>query len=404
MKDLIYLTTILSSILYFAFGNVMGWKVEEGSSMGAYHMFVAVLDVLCVFFILRDRSRQKRKMSRHMGLTLMLLVTLLLAGIFEGESSNAYYLQFIALSIPAALIGAHFGGVHNVQNMYKWLDVIAIFLALSLISSFPRFVVSMLSADVYYSQSISYDAALTANMLLFLSGDSDHSNRFSFTTKKYYNILCYLLIAALTGIILFSGGRGGFLTLIAGLIAFVVTYHGSKRKLVLNGLTLSIVLIICSFVVFSNIESGVSELLDRSVGRIFSYISKGSIDVTETSGRDIIFSQAMALVDEKPVIGYGIFSYIRALGTYPHNIVVEWLLQGGYIMAILCVVFILGIMRKGIKIIQSNDSLRLLIPFFVFPFTELLFSGTWVSNPLFWFVVCFILNYNKDFYNLNKLQ
>ena len=126
--------------------------------------------------------------------------------------------------------------------------------------------------------------------------------------------------------------------------------------------------------------------------RVFSYISGSGIDISETSGRDEIWQFCIPFVYNRPLFGYGIFSYTTYLGPlYPHNFLLEVLIQGGifYFILWLFVLIVFFIKLRAILIRDKNNIL--LLTTIVTSFSFLSFSGTYLQNGLFWFSLMVVL-------------
>jgi O-antigen ligase len=316
-----------------------------------------------------------------------------LGSLSEEGFHNAYFRRFIVFSIPAALIGIEYGGRRSIAGMIKWLDVFYLIMLLSLVFSLPSFYASLASAEIYYSQTVSYNAAIVLLFSLFLLDKKNNSIRFHFTHSPVYRAFLVASIPLMLYLVIISGGRGGFITLLVGFLVFVYIQGSSQKKTLF---LLAVIGILITLFFQNRISASSGELLSRSIGRIFSYISNGQIDLSETSGRDLILYNAVNLIIEKPIWGYGLFDYLSHLGTYPHNVFIEWLLQGGVILFLFTIVSVFFITKKFYYILKTDPACTLLLPLFIFPATQLLFSGTWLAHPQFWFCTLFVINYRLN--------
>jgi O-antigen ligase len=219
-------------------------------------------------------------------------------------------------------------------------------------------------------------------------------NFYFYSSKKYYGfglsskILFYFVtLVTLLGVVL-SGGRGGVVLIAAYLFyfSFVILKHIKKKFFffIFEIIFLLFVLILFRPVILINItEIG-------SFNRLFEYIgSDFSIDWGGTSGRDEVYLKAIEYINLNPVFGYGVFGIFNITG-YPHNFFLEILLSGGItfliFFIIIALVFILPVTLKLIK----NNSIIVVIA--IYPLVQLFFSGSYLTNSEFWFVLSFILS------------
>lgn len=390
MKDFILSMSIFISTIFFSVSTILGQSTEDTSG---YHIIAAAYAVVCVITLLLSTSKGKFQTSNTFSI--FIIAVIILSGLVSGETDNSYYQQFIVFSIPAALVGIHYGRNDCLNLMVKWLDLYCIVIAVSLLVSFPQYYASRILGDVYYDQTLSYEAAFAALLDLFLIVDTDRTRHFRFTNNIIYKTLSIVLIPILVLCIVLSGGRGGFITLIVGVILFLFTHKYSKKKILKGAFGITLIVIFLFPIILNLLGPNVTDFASESFGRIFSYISGGKIDVSQTSGRDEILKKAFELIGREPLSGYGFFSYTPFLGTYPHNIFVEWLLQGGILLFTFAMFVTIWFYAKLIRLVKYKTEVIVFLPIFIFPLTELLFSGTWVSNPYLWFCLFYVINYNN---------
>ena len=131
--------------------------------------------------------------------------------------------------------------------------------------------------------------------------------------------------------------------------------------------------------------------------RAFSYISSSGIDMAQTSNRDIVFELAQKNIEANRYTGYGIFHTIGAFG-YPHNIFLEILEGGGIFYFAFWIIILIISIKRAYFIIKIERNLLFLVPLFIYPFVNLLFSGSYLMTGMFWFVLVFVLIYKPQQY------
>jgi O-antigen ligase len=142
------------------------------------------------------------------------------------------------------------------------------------------------------------------------------------------------------------------------------------------------------------VDDSLIAMLEVNADRLFSYISSEGLDMSQTSNRDSVFETAMVFISDSPLWGYGLFGYYDVLGYYPHNLFLEILLQGGAIFLVFSLWALWIMFIKLCKMQKNNNSLYLLLPFIIYPFVQLLFTGSYMETPFFWFSVMFVVNYD----------
>jgi O-antigen ligase len=127
--------------------------------------------------------------------------------------------------------------------------------------------------------------------------------------------------------------------------------------------------------------------------RILEFVKlDGGINWEGTSGRNVVYQTTLQLIEQRPILGYGLFGMWDVYSSYPHNLFLEVLLQGGvfYLLIALIVLFYFAI--KLAHLIRKDMRFRILIVLFIYPFVMLMFSGTYLSTPMFWFVIIYVMN------------
>ena len=141
------------------------------------------------------------------------------------------------------------------------------------------------------------------------------------------------------------------------------------------------------------------------------------------TGRSDIYDKTLLLISKRPFTGYGIFGAGYYLskelgfdslqkGVYAHNLILDFILHYGVIIGLLLSIiwFYNSINVIRIAVAEKNN---LLLPCLWVGYTVfLLFSGTYISDKIFWFLAGFLISrmkkinvqkiYSKQFNNLKK--
>ncbi len=389
---------ILYNIIFYWFGATDA--VAEGSSL-----YSAVM--VGMFFVSFAQYvwwlAQKRYVNKTVfTLTLLYLGACFVSFLFNFNANYAYekyFYFFIVFSLPSILWGIEFGqeGPDGLSWLAKWLEPIS-----WLISVYCTLVVLLpnLSGDVelrgYAYQSHSYYAALAFGLLLFYVGYEERDQRFAFFKSKIATIVRLVLICIMPIAVISTGGKGGFVLMLVYVVMYLLLKDRKKPLLSIAYIVGGIVCLLVVVYIISN-----NRFLSDKLSFVTNYINFDtlSIDMTNTSNRNIVYAEALQLIEERPFLGYGIISYMPLMtttGQYPHNYFLEVLLQGGtlYLMVVLFTLFCF--FRKLLKQIKYDSNARIIAYLFIYTFIMLMFSGTYLTTSLFWFTLVSTLVVRRD--------
>lgn len=231
-------------------------------------------------------------------------------------------------------------------------------------------------------QSYSYLCAYCFGMVGF---SYRFNQQFRNTHKYAWVLLPFLFLATIL-----PGGRGAFVLLVLYFGFFIMYCLKQKRrrnyKLPLIQLLWGLFFLALCVFLLTNYYNDYKDFLKSGFERAIDFIdfSNLTIDMSGTSGRGPAYENALRIIREKPLFGIGIYgyNYDAVWPQYPHNIILEILMQYGIILGAVVIVF-LGYVE--ISIIFSKNYLMKGLSFF--PAVNLMFSGSYTANVLFWFVV-----------------
>lgn len=240
-------------------------------------------------------------------------------------------------------------------------------------------------------QILSYMSALafgTSAYRYFVNPDSGYC----FFNNKIYHKFSLIIMLLQVLLCIIGGGRGGFVLLMA--IAF---FSVLALKMNVKRLILAIVIVVVG-VLFIGDLSGTEEI-SNSIERVFSiFSSTNAADVD--SERNRLYQIAWSLFEESPLFGYGIFRqydlcFQKTYLPYWHNLFLDFLLQGGLILFMFGSITTIKVIKGAWQIMKIDKEHFLLLPLSLYPFTMLLFSGTYLTNAMFWFILIYVLGKSK---------
>lgn len=399
MRDCIFTLTMNKSFLFFAIYAILGKEYTGAADSSSYIISNAGLVTLSLIYIFGERFFKKVAPLRKVNLLFYLLPILTGLIYFLESPAHEYGYYFFTLywvySFPSIYIGTYVAANKSLNSIAKWLDLTMIILTLGLIISIPKMVLAtQVSVGGAGYQTISYMAAFAYSLNLFSLLFKDKYTHFKFCRSKIYIAITYLFLFLQVITVFVSAGRGGFIVLfISTIIMLYLKFKGHFRfgKLLLAALTVLFTVLL----LFSILPEDATSKMQQNSERIFSYVSSGGIDMSETSGRDQVYSSAWKLITERPLLGYGIFKYVDVSlnGWYPHNLFLDFLLQGGIIFLLVWMLILIRFFLQYRIMIKMDDNNLILIPIIIFTSVELQFSGTYLNSPLFWFLIAYVFNY-----------
>lgn len=217
----------------------------------------------------------------------------------------------------------------------------------------------------------------------------------------------YLFFCILSLILLFAFGSR--FTFLLGIFGGIVLLYKSKNRFI--KIIIIFIFIILPFIIFNlkNILLKIIELLKItelptvSIERLLYSLNNFASGQSVSAGRSVIYKQVIEVIKENFLFGSGIFGYIGKIdyrnsdGTfYPHNIILEILLQFGIIGIIVFFIVIFFVIRK--IFIQKKKNYKLDNIYFIFLLLslKLFLSSSYLQDKWFWFTL--LIPFNKSYY------
>lgn len=390
LSSLIYVIVLNGPLFYFSICALLGirFDTEEGAGI-IYKIYMVSLLFLGGFMWIRRAFLGGVKFF-----PLLILMFYAIVGVWQGYMYHRLFLQMICFSIPATCVALSIKNRDELAEIMKYMDLFLPIFAFAFVYMIKDIYLSSLEGLGSYNQNASYMIAYCFLIDIFLLLYSDNYPKFKLLDNKWYTAFKVALLPYFVVLAFFGGGRGAFITIIVGFL-FVITRIKNRisfKKIIIVFLGLLLLVFLVIFVL-SRLSSDYLELLNHNYNRITALVADGSIDTSASSGRDEIWKRARMLILDKPLLGYGLFSYL-AVSNWPHNIFLEVLLQGGMFLFIILIIILLLSFSKYHRMLKYNQDQIWLVPLMIYAFTELLFSGSYIFQPYFWFSISYIYNYN----------
>lgn len=396
LKCWVYPFSFLGAEMFSAFCGITGYKQEEGDTLYLYYMIS--LFALSMILIIHDIFILDKPFSKTV-LLIPIIFTICYFSDISSESpplewTKKSYQFFLFFSLPPMLIASLIAKNKSIERMYKYLDVILIILGIGMIAKLPEMM--MLGGFIDGYNNISYQSALAFGFIYY-GLLSKREDKFKFLNNKLFKLVSIVMCVLLLLTSLSSGGRGGVVFLFA--LAAFISFTFIKKRNIFRVLFFVVPLGLIGTAILSNLvqNSALENTLKRGIDRAFSYISSSGIDMTQTSNRDIVYELARKNIEENPYTGHGVFHTIGSYG-YPHNIFLEILEGGGIFYFAFWIIILIICMKKAYFAIKIEQNLLFLVPLFMYPCVNLLFSGSYLMNSVFWFTLVFVLIYKPQQY------
>lgn len=206
-------------------------------------------------------------------------------------------------------------------------------------------------------------------------------------------------IGAIT--IFLFGSRGPLLLVFLFLLISLVRFSKSIRAkmLLISGL-----LAISGFV-YSKAYIGLLISLQRFFSRYditIASIEKVLYYEDVSNGRTGIYNEVIALINKHPLFGSGFFSD-RSIGVYAHNLILEILVDFGYVIGIPIIVFIFYKISHALlcaKNIKDEGLFSFLLILILSSVGKLMISGSYLTDPIFFLLLSVIIQIKSE----GKLQ
>ncbi len=411
MSKYIPIVVIFGINIFFSFSTLFGYEYDGKESSSIYVIYNIILFLLSLLYFVNSLIIKKEKYSINQILILIIPViftfNFLISVLFSNinQSGLTYFLYFILWGVPGIIFGVYLSKNNRLQNLEKFTEIIMLIFSFGIIISSIDSLTNGTRLDIAGAsyQTAGYISALAFGINVYYLIYGKKHTRFNFATTKIYRVFCFILLPLQVVGVFNSGGRGAIVLLITYIIYLSCTLIRNKislKLLIKYFLSLIGILIIISLLFPKLLKIPTFE---SSFNRVFAYISTDGIDWSGTSGRDVVYGNALNWISESPLFGYGIFGMFNALGYYPHNIFLEVLLQGGIIYLIIAMALLYGAIYKLFKIIKTDSRFRVIFIISLYSGVMLMFSGTYLNTTIFWFCFSIIFSYKINNSPSNKI-
>ena len=391
IKNWVYGLTLSYGFLFFSIFSILGIEFKGSENSMIFIYGTAIFSLLSLAFGLHSllRSRYINRISLFF-LILPLIITLIY--IFENPNTNfafRTYSVFITIVFPMIIIGLDLAKSKSLDQLYNTLYFVFIIITLGSFRLLPQLISTRLNdlTTIFggsNTQSMSYTISFAFMIGLIVITDSERVIK-----GWYFKVAIYILLIILFFVAILASGRGAFLVILISSVIFIGRNFKKKYLLKLLAAIVSI------YLIFNYLMDELGQRFLESAIRIFAYIDSSGINMDGSSGRLWFYEKALNLFSENMLFGHGIFRYTIKTGSfYAHNIFLDILVQGGIILMILFLFVMFSFFKKLHKILKYDSKSNVILIFVIYSFTLLLFSGTYLQDPFFWFSLAYVFNYS----------
>ena len=402
--DLILTITLCLHAIYISAMSILGLTDERYSAL--YSTAVMLFTVISIAYIIFCEASNKKKRNGSIipYFIPIIFVFLYIVNKATNTHSNqsASFTQFLSsmsYTTSAIYIATYCYRYSKLGSILKNMNIVMIVITIAIALTIPKILsVGIISFGLGTYQTLSYLAAFAFGINLYNILASGNNQKFKFQKHKAYKIIeIFFLIIQIIGVFI-SGGRGGAVLLLANTLVlfYILSRHNLKRLI-----AFIIIFVPILYVTLISISPELANMIETRTERTFSYISEDGLDLSKTSGRDIVYSAALGMFAEKPLFGYGFYEQFDILmkrfnAPYVHNLIIEIVLQGGIVLLLIFTYLFIKHFNKLKTYLKIHKEHTLFVTIYLYAIIFLMFSGTYLGTTYFGFAMTYILMYNTS--------
>lgn len=377
--DLFCFVILLDIHIFFA--NAIGRLI-----LGSSPIDTIIVYAILFFLFIRALPEIINLIDIRCMLTCSILFLFMTASwIINTNLSGAEYNDIIKtayLSVFAGLFLGYF--ITDFNLLEKTLCKLSAFVAVEMIVSF--FINHFVFHTVWGSGAMGLSYLLLVPTVLVL-----------YKLFKKFEIKYLALSAVLIIIMVLQGSRGPLVSVVCFAVIYQLINSSENRKKVLSNTIVLALLSVLFIVYLPNIMEWIADMCDR-----FGFQSKFLRVMLEgefftPNGRDVVAENVISIIRNNP-FGNGLFGERPVLGTYCHNIFLEFLVDFGIIFgSIFCIVYVVLIFKRfrSNNMAERNVMNILFCAFLI----KLFFSGSFWTETVFFAFLAFLI---KSHYNIEQ--
>lgn len=349
---------------------------------------ITVISVLIISAIVNRKTLFKKRSFNYLLLiSFIIFLAIIVYQCIVGKFDNFLIeriMYFLGLGIPACLtvkiiIDSSEEGINFKKCIYCLLGIYGIISLILYQTDFWRYTPKERMSISYYLLPFYIGVVLD----LFMNWKIG-------IKKNLIKYIVYIIVfGPLLNFLFVNASRGVFLAIaVAIVLCIICNLKNVKQKIISIGVILIIAIILLIFA--ENILGAIKQITDKfnislsMVDKNLYLLEQGEIG----DGRDEIYENALKGITEHPILGNGIGRFDFDYGTYPHNLALQLLYEGGIVFLIIMfapivMTFILLIFRDKTKV----KNRYLLIFLIGSSIVKLMLSYEFWSDLYFWIIL-----------------
>lgn len=204
-----------------------------------------------------------------------------------------------------------------------------------------------------------------------------------------------LLILINSFYLIIYGNRGASLSLIIFIILLYFIFYKKTLNKIIHLISITNIILI-SFIFKDKIKNilidfsyfllNILNINSYFLNKLILSLNKGL--ASSSSGRDIIYTNAIKFGNENWLFGNGIGSFRYIYGLYPHNIFLEFYVQFGIFGVTILVCFLIKVF--GYLLLKNYKNKEILLFLFSLSIPRLVLSSSFWERPEFWGLIAYL--------------
>lgn len=369
------LFVLFNGELFTVFFVITGITLDTGMRARQATLIAAISYLMMAVDVVKRRLNQRNFFQ--LGVLGLILVLYMLTGLWHQYSPEhvlhrTYLMLYGALCIPSAYVGMRLARGGYEKKVLQFLPYFLLLTTLSIgyvviFRAVEGGILGRAEGDVTSYQGASYAMSFSCSYCLFWLFFADQ-NKGAMGKLMYCFVLGMVFVSGIGCIV--GGGRGAFLHLVCstGYIIYRILARNDRRNAIAKYFLLAIGAIV---MVYLSIHFNIFE----SAGAM-----RVSGNLTIDYSREYIRNVAIDSFLRSPILGHGIGSVWWEVGFYSHNILLDFLVETGFIGATIMVVTVCVMLKRLLRDSKTNSLDMFMLLVMLAMIVEHTFSGYWIAS------------------------
>lgn len=325
---------------------------------------ILLLSILC--------NRKKMSIHRNFILINLFILFLFLISLLKLNNINytVYYLYNYFLYGIVGMYLLHFK--YDYKVVFKYISFIFILFTIVLVTKYIPLINKSSNLDFTMDLSYSVLVGYIATLIYLKYNDSK--------LIKILDIICLIINSYY--LLVLNNNRGSIIVLIIFLMIYLLGKIKKKRNKIFVFLIFMVFILLGVNILFDNLYKINTDI--NWLNRLIFQAKQNNI----SSNRDLLFSDAITMIEKNPFLGFGIGYFENTHGgLYTHNLFLQLVCENGLFVFLIAGIYIMTCCYRNI--FDSNDSEGLIdkdfkIYLLLQSVPRLMISSVYWLNSYFW--------------------